>query len=397
MKSSQYLLAGALLVATSSGPAAGPADAATDPGRRVDLGRPAGGTTNVTTTDGVRLASEGNRAAESVRTGLAVYPLAPAEPANVFSTEVEATVPDGAELAIDVRGRDGERWSEWTEVRPDAPAVLPAATRDVQVRAMLSAPDGVASPQLRALTVTPSTRAAAPTAAAAGAGPTYRVFATREGLVGATTANGHRITRRDHFAALPSRRGLAGNWHGDYSVRVCAPNGRCEWAPIWDVGPWNTRDDYWNPPRVRQNWKNLPRGRPEAQAAYLHGYHGGKDQFGRKVANPAGIDLADGMFWDGLRLTTNGWVSVTYQWTGSAPAGHVEIDGRRPLHVRRAPTTRAPVVGMAANDAQVRIECRTRGQRIAGTQGTTNVWYRLATDKFVAAAYVSGGGGAGRC
>ena len=27
--------------------------------------------------------------------------------------------------------------------------------------------------------------------------------------------------------------------------------------------------------------------------------------------NPAGIDLADGTFWDGLKLTTNSWVTVT--------------------------------------------------------------------------------------
>jgi hypothetical protein len=144
---------------------------------------------------------------------------------------------------------------------------------------------------------------------------TYRVFATREGLVGGTTANGHVITRRDHFVALPSRRALSPRGSNQFSVRVCADNGRCETAPVWDVGPWNTRDDYWNPSTVRQNWKDLPQGRPEAQAAYENGYNGGRDQFGRKVANPAGIDLADGTFWDGLGLTNNAWVTVTYLWT----------------------------------------------------------------------------------
>ena len=84
---------------------------------------------------------------------------------------------------------------------------------------------------------------------------------------------------------------------------------------MWDVGPWNTRDDYWNPSTVRQNWNDLPQGRPEAQAAYENGYNGGRDQFGRRVANPAGIDLADGTFWDGLGLTNNAWVTVTYLWT----------------------------------------------------------------------------------
>jgi hypothetical protein len=75
---------------------------------------------------------------------------------------------------------------------------------------------------------------------------TYRVFATREGLVGRTTANGHVITPRDHFVALPSRRALSPRGSNQFSVRVCADNGRCETAPVWDVGPWNTRDDYWN-------------------------------------------------------------------------------------------------------------------------------------------------------
>jgi hypothetical protein len=144
---------------------------------------------------------------------------------------------------------------------------------------------------------------------------THRVFATREGLVGRTTANGHVITARDHFVALPSRRGLSPKGSNQYSVRVCADNGRCETAPVWDVGPWNTRDDYWNPSTVRQSWSDLPQGTPQAQAAYETGYNGGRDQFGRKVANPAGIDLADGTFWDGLGLTNNAWVTVTYLWT----------------------------------------------------------------------------------
>jgi hypothetical protein len=112
---------------------------------------------------------------------------------------------------------------------------------------------------------------------------TYRVFATREGLVGRTTANGHVITARDHFVALPSRRALSPRDSNQYSVRVCADNGRCETAPVWDVGPWNTRDDYWNPSTVRQNWSDLPQGKPEAQAAYETGYNGGRDQFGRKL------------------------------------------------------------------------------------------------------------------
>jgi hypothetical protein len=397
MKSS--LLVAVLVAASLLGlaPAATAASGRTaPPGRIVDLASPST-RTNVLVDGPVRLGSAPNRAAESVRTGLATYPLSLTAPANTFAASVTGTVPSGAELAIDVRGRrvDGQ-WSEWTEIRPSAPAVLPVTTEDVEVRTMLSAPDGVASPSLSSLVVTPSRAAAAPSAAVRSAGLSYRVFATREGLVGGTTANGHVITSRDHFVALPSRRGLSGNRAGEYSVRVCASNGRCEWAPVWDVGPWNTRDDYWNPASVRQEWKDLPQGRPEAQAAYQNGYNGGKDQFGRTVANPAGIDLADGTFWDGLGLTDNAWVTVTYQWTGTSPAGFVDTDGD-PLNVRGGTTTSSGVVGLAANYAQVRIECRTTGQSVTGTQGTSSVWYRLAAGKFVAAAYVRGGGTAPAC
>jgi len=156
----------------------------------------------------------------------------------------------------------------------------------------------------------------------AGSGPllsaspkTYRVFATREGLVGGKTSNGHVITPRDHFVALPSRRALSPRGTSTNSVRVCADNGRCETAPVWDVGPWNRHDDYWNPPAIRENFKDLPQGMPEAQAAYEKNYNRGKNQHGDTVTNPAGIDLADGTFWDGLGLTNNAWVNVDYLWT----------------------------------------------------------------------------------
>lgn len=36
---------------------------------------------------------------------------------------------------------------------------------------------------------------------------------------------------------------------------------------------------------------DLPQGISEAQAAYFNDYNDGKDQFGRIVTNPAGIDL----------------------------------------------------------------------------------------------------------
>lgn len=155
------------------------------------------------------------------------------------------------------------------------------------------------------------------------AAPTYRVWATREGLVGGTTANGHVIKERDHFVALPTREALTCNGCFAKQVRVCNPlNGRCETAPVWDVGPWNIHDDWWSASAERDiyAWLDhggrccLRQGLPEAQAAYESGYNSGRDEFGRTVLNRAGIDLADGTFWDGLGMSTNGWVDATLLW-----------------------------------------------------------------------------------
>jgi len=64
-------------------------------------------------------------------------------------------------------------------------------------------------------------------------------------------------------------------------------------------------------PRARR--RRLPQGQPEARAAYRYGYNGGRDQFGRKVANsgastsptaPSGMPLG----W----LTTTGWPSPSW-------------------------------------------------------------------------------------
>src|SRR5687767_15314580 len=149
---------------------------------------------------------------------------------------------------------------------------------------------------------------------------TYRIYATREGLVGGTTANGHVIQNRDHFVALPSGTVLNARGGYTYTVNLYNPaNGRRKnGVPVWDVGPWNTKDNYWHVPR--EMWTDLPRGTPEAQAAYQNGYNGGKDQFGRVVQNPAGIDLADGTFWDDMGMVGNGWIDVTYNWVSAGTA-----------------------------------------------------------------------------
>lgn len=238
-----------------------------------------------------------------------------------------------------------------------------------------------------------------------------RLFATRIGLVGETTANGHVIRANDHFVALPSRRGLASRGGGEYTVRVCStgalgPEGkgdtesheaRCAYLPVWDVGPWNITDDHWN--ADRQSWRDLDRGRPQAQAAYAQGHNGGLDGFGRRVRNPAGIDLADGAFNGGLRLPTNGWVQVDYLWTGeyrhrievTAPAGG------EPVAVRGGAGPEHPAVGLAARTANIDVICQETGAPATGPQGTGDTWYRIGEGHYIPAVYAEGGTDAPAC
>ncbi|WP_238434190.1 hypothetical protein [Micromonospora tarensis] len=275
-----------------------------------------------------------------------------ARPATRVRAEISASVPPGATVEAQVRGWRAAGWTEWRTTTTTTGAAFDRPVSRVQTRVVLTASAAGGTATVRDVRLTADATAAV---SAATPGLSYRVYATRIGLVGELTANGRTVQPRDHFVALPSRRGLSPLNTGDYTVRVCTTTGsRCEYAPVWDVGPWNTRDDYWNPSSVRENWKNLPQGRPEAQAAYQSGYNGGRDQFGRTVLNPAGIDLADGTFWDGLQLTTNAWVDVAYLWTGGGPRGVV---GDGPLNIRTGASTSSSIRGLAARLAHVPIQC----------------------------------------
>jgi hypothetical protein len=297
--------------------------------------------------------------------------------------------PDGSSAEVDVRAWVKDKWTEWTPAQSGTPTALPGASDQVQLRIIVSAPPTGGSPWIGDVTVLPTDKVDPSRMSIQAVPLKSRVFATREGLVGGTTANGHVIVNRDHFVALPSRRGLSGNGSGTYSVKVCTTS-RCAFEPVWDVGPWNTKDDYWNPSATREMWKDLPQGKPEAQAAYQDGYNGGKDQFGRTVLNPAGIDLADGTFWDALLLTNNAWVDVTYLWTGDGGRGTVSISSGY-LNVRNAASSTGAIVGMAGKSAQVTVECQTTGQSVTGSQGTSNVWLRVHPGMYVAKAWISAG------
>jgi hypothetical protein len=141
--------------------------------------------------------------------------------------------------------------------------------------------------------------------------PTLRVWATREGLVGARTANGHVIESNDHFVALPSRRVLNQLGGSDYTVTIHY-KGRSATVPVWDLGPWNIRDNYWDP--SRELFADLQRWMPQSQAAFFANHNQGRDQFGRFITLPTALDIADGTFWDDLGMTANDWVEVSFNW-----------------------------------------------------------------------------------
>ncbi|SFW91957.1 hypothetical protein [Amycolatopsis australiensis] len=308
-------------------------------------------------------------------------------PANRVSAQVSAETPKGTTVEVDVRGRTGaDDWTEWTP----AGTAFRTGVSSVQVRLSLhSDTDGV-RPVVRGVSLSADT-APQVNALAATAALTYRVYGTREGLVGGTTANGHTIVSHDHFVSFPSGKSVSPKGTGNYTARVCRTDGsKCEYAPVWEIGPWNERDDYWNPASVRSEFKDLPQGKPEAQAAYLDGYNNRKDDSGRTVQNPAGIDLADGVFWDGLGMSDNGYVNVTYLWTGTGPAGTVKTAGS-PMNVRASASTSAAIKGLAANYAKVTIECYVNGDSVTGTFGTSTIWDRIGPGHYVSDTYLQTG------
>jgi hypothetical protein len=143
------------------------------------------------------------------------------------------------------------------------------------------------------------------TMSAAGAGTTRgrgvrcRVFATQY----------HGYTRRE--VALPHRKL---KFNRGFSVRLRRGDHHAR-VRVKEVGPWNIRDNYWQSRRYRDMWDDLPRCKPEAEAAYYRNYNRGRDQFGRKVTNPAGVDLTPRVARTlGLRKYQNAWIYVRYPW-----------------------------------------------------------------------------------
>ncbi len=128
-----------------------------------------------------------------------------------------------------------------------------------------------------------------------------KVFATQ--YIGYTTREAALPHRNLKFGRQP--RVHIRRVHGGPKVRT----------RVKEVGPWNTYDNYWMRKKDRTMYKRVPRCKPEAQVAYYQNFNRGKDEFGRKVLNPAGVDVtpavARGM---GLEEYQNAWVWVRFPW-----------------------------------------------------------------------------------
>jgi hypothetical protein len=307
--------------------------------------------------DAAALAPDERPRAYADRGAFGVYtsPALPlAQPATRVTATLTADLPPGAEALLEVRGQAADgRWTPWIEIEPaGAPADLDTPATVLSYRlTLLGDGTGEAGPRVRAASfglradrwrlagaapqaspfAVPAGATGPGPAAAPGAGPlgapparptavppTMRVWATREGLVGARTANGHVIEPNDRFVALPSRRVLNELGGYDYTVTIHY-KGRSATVPVWDLGPWNIRDNYWDP--SRELFADLQRWMPQAQAAYFANHNQGRDQFGRFITLPTALDIADGTFWEDLGMTANDWVEVTFNWLdGPSPA-----------------------------------------------------------------------------
>ena len=140
---------------------------------------------------------------------------------------------------------------------------------------------------------------------AGGRGVRCRVFATQY----------HGYTRRE--VALPH---VHLKREGGFNVRL-KRGGHKTKVRVKEVGPWNIYDNYWNSRRAyesKKDWehlRHLPRCTPWAQAAYFRNYNHGKDQYGRRVTNPAGVDLTPRVARAlGLKKYQNTWIYVRYPW-----------------------------------------------------------------------------------
>jgi hypothetical protein len=243
-----------------------------------------------------------------------------AQPTARLQLRYSADTPRGTALRVDLRASlDGARWLPWTVDLPAGAVVdFGQPARRVQYRlTLLGGPQ--ASPLLRSITLAPS---AAPAQYRAGAGdpyaaaPTFRIRATRQGMIGGRTANGFIIPPHARFVSLPCWCSLATKGGNEYQVRI-SYRGRSTVVPVYDVGPYSGRDDYWS--QQRSGYPDLEHGWPMDHAAYYEGYNGRQADKGY-VRFPTAMDVGDGAWIDDLGIAGDqAEVQVTMLWMGWDP------------------------------------------------------------------------------
>jgi hypothetical protein len=153
--------------------------------------------------------------------------------------------------------------------------VLTAGSHTWQVRARNSAGAGAWSSTWRFYVSTGFVNAELDNGAMIGPGK-YRVFGTRQGMVGGMTSSGHIIVENDHFVSLPACVKSTCKWltpgttdpkYGYvtdcgakcYVIIENPAKNSCRVAPVEDRGPWFNVDDYWNPAEQRFVNKEIAR------------------------------------------------------------------------------------------------------------------------------------------
>jgi hypothetical protein len=250
-------------------------------------------------------------------------PIALGAPTSRLHIAYGAFLPSGSSAQVDLRGSvDGRIWQPWAVDLP-AGAVVGFARPILfaQYRVTLLGSVGE-SPVVRDVRVVatsqlPSADAPPPSGAAYAVAPTFRIRATRQGMIGGRTANGYIIPPRARFVSLPSWSVLSSKGGDEYRVRITY-KGRSSVVPVYDVGPYSGRDDYWA--AQRNGYPQLERGWPMDHAAYYEGFNGGQADKGF-VRFPTAMDVGDGVWWDDLGIHGDqAEVEVTFLWLGQDPA-----------------------------------------------------------------------------
>ncbi|MEI7768843.1 MAG: hypothetical protein WCI67_02585 [Chloroflexales bacterium] len=256
------------------------------------------------------------------RSGTLISELPTLAPATRFQLSYGAALPSGTALRVDLRASlDGSRWLPWLVELPSGAVVgLPGVPRRVQYRLTLMG-DALLSPVVRGVWLTPSSapvtyKAAAVATDPYAVAPTFRIRASRQGMIGHHTANGFVIPPHARFVSLPCWCALSSNGGDEYKVRITY-RGRSTVVPVYDVGPYSARDDYWSAGRT--GYPDLARGWPMDHAAYYEDYNGRQADKGY-VRFPSGMDVGDGAWIDDLGIDGDqAEVEVTMLWMGSDP------------------------------------------------------------------------------